>query len=401
MAIDTVATDENLTLELEQEHEIPLPNDTSQNPYHLQPLVEPDPEISAAGRAVRKKRLTWKLLQQLPAPPSPLPEPLTAFQVIEPLSETSLPNSEIVWRAIKTSCNSFGLYREYPNIPTHNPDNTFCLLNLIDNSPRPIDEMELSTSVSTPLSLQDPISRSSSSNVFFFPFKNSTIFGMMSWMWTGSSMKSIGEMKKLVDFLKSDDFKKDDLATFDIHSETTKFDNYLERPASDNPQDGWRESEVTIQVPDGKTHSKDSIPTFKVPGFHHRSLVDVIKTIYSDITSTSLHYMPFKSFWKDPSTPESVPQRVHDELYSSDAMIEAHMKLQQQTPEPGCTLERVVASLMLWSDSTHLANFGTASLWPLYLFSGNQSKYVRGKPNTASCHHVAYIPKVSTIGYFI
>jgi hypothetical protein len=218
---------------------------------------------------------------------------------------------------------------------------------------------------------------------------------MMSWMWTGSSMKSIGEMKKLVDFLKSDDFKKDDLAGFDIHSETTKFDNYLERPASDNPQDGWRESEVIIQVPDGKIHSKDSIPTFKVPGLHHRSLVDVIKTAYSDPASASFHYMPFKSFWKDPSTPESVPQRVYDELYSSDAMIDAHMKLQQQPPEVGCTLERVVASLMLWSDSTHLANFGTASLWPLYLFFGNQSKWVRGKPKTASCHHIAYIPKVS------
>ena len=124
----------------------------------------------------------------------------------------------------------------------------------------------------------------------------------------GSSMKSIGEMNKLVDFLKSDDFKKDDLAAFDIHSETMKFDNYLEQPARDNPQDGWRESEVIIQVPDSKVHSKDSILTFKVPGLHHRSLVDVIKTIYSDVASTSFHYMPFKSFWKDPSTPESVPQ---------------------------------------------------------------------------------------------
>ena len=181
-------------------------------------------------------------------------------------------------------------------------------------------------------------------------------------------------MKKFVDFLKSNDFKKDDLAAFDIHSETTKFDNYLEHPASDNPQDGWREFEVIIQVPDGKIHSKDSIPTFKVPGFHHWSLVDVIKTVYSDIASTSFHYMPFKTFWKDASTPEMVPQQVYDDLYSSDTMIEAHMKLQQQPPELGCTLEHVIASLMLWSNSTHLANFGTASLWPLYLFFGNQLK---------------------------
>lgn len=393
MAIDTATTDENIALVLE--HEDPPPIDTSQNLSHFQSSAVPDPEINAAGRAVRKKRLTWKLLQQLPAPPSPLPEPLTPFEGIEPLSETSLASSEVVWRAIKTTYNSFGLYREYPNIPSHNPDNTLCLLDLVDNSP-PINEMELSASVSTPLSLQDLRTNSSSSNdASFFPFRNSTIFGMMSWMWTGSPMKSIGEIKKLVDFLKSNDFKKDDLAAFDIHSETTKFDNYLERPASDNQQDGWRESEVIIQVPDGKIHSKDSIPTFQVPGLHHRSLVDVIKTAYSDLASNSFHYMPFKTFWKDSSSPESDPQRVYDELYSSDAMIEAHMKLQQQPPEPGCTLERVIASLMLWSDSTHLANFGTASLWPLYLFFGNQSKWVRGKPKTASCHHVAYIPKVS------
>ena len=399
MAVDTAATDENITSELELEHEVPPLNDISQNPSQFQPSVEPDPEIITTGRAVRKKRPTWKLLQQLPAPPSPLPEPLIAFEGIEPNSETSLPPCEVMWRAIKTTRNPFGLYREYPNIPTHNPDNTLSLLNLVDITP-PINEMDLSASVSTPLSLQDSIYNSSSSNATsFFPFKNSTISGMMTWMWTGSSMKSIGEMKKLVDFLKSDDFDKDDLATFDIHSETTRFDKYLERPAgaSDNPQDGWHESEVIIQVPDGKIHSKDSIPTFRVPGLHHRSLVNVIKTAFSDLTSTSFHYMPFKTFWKDFSTPESVPQRVYDELYSSDAMIEAHMKLQQQPPELGCTLERVIASLMLWSDSTHLANFGTASLWPLYLFFGNQSKWVRGKPKTASCHHVAYIPKVSNV----
>jgi hypothetical protein len=393
-----IATDSNLQLETENKVS---PEDTSQNLSPLQPLIEPEVEINVAGRGVRKKRLTWKLLQQLPVPPSPLPEPLIATEDIEPVAETIIPGHEVVWKAIKTTCNSFGLYREYPNVSTHNPDDTLSLLNLVDGSlPTTVNEAKFPESA--PLS--PPNLNSSSDAVSHFPFKNSTIFGMMNWMWTGSNLKSIGEMKKLVNFLKSNDFKKEDLSTFDIQSETAKFDNYLERPivvdpescaGTEIPQDGWRESEVIIQVPDGQSHSKDSIPTFKVPGLHHRSLVDVIKTAYSDITSASFHYMPFKTFWKDPSTPESVPERVYDELYSSDAMIEAHMKLQQQPPEPGCTLERVIASLMLWSDSTHLANFGTASLWPLYFFFGNQSKWVRGKPKTASCHHVAYIPKVS------
>ena len=42
MAIDMVAIDEDNTLELELEHEIPSPKDTSQNPSCFQPSVEPD-----------------------------------------------------------------------------------------------------------------------------------------------------------------------------------------------------------------------------------------------------------------------------------------------------------------------------------------------------------------------
>ena len=80
-----VATDENITLGLELEHEVTPPNDTSENPSQSEP---PDPEVNAAGRAIRKKRLTWKLLQQLPAPPSPLPDPPIALEGIESIPET-------------------------------------------------------------------------------------------------------------------------------------------------------------------------------------------------------------------------------------------------------------------------------------------------------------------------
>jgi len=54
----------------------------------------------------------------------------------------------------------------------------------------------------------------------------------------------------------------------------------------------------------------------------------------------------------------------------------------------------VILALMIWSDSTHLASFGTASLWPIYLYFGNQSKYTRAKPSAFAAHHLAYIPKV-------
>ena len=41
---------------------------------------------------------------------------------------------------------------------------------------------------------------------------------------------------------------------------------------------------------------------------------------------------------------------------------------------------------MFWSDATHLAQFGNASAWPIYLFFGNQSKYIQGCPNSGACH---------------
>jgi hypothetical protein len=52
---------------------------------------------------------------------------------------------------------------------------------------------------------------------------------------------------------------------------------------------------------------------------------------------------------------------------------------------------------MFWSDSTQLASFGDASLWPLYMFMGNESKYRRCKPSQHLCSHVAYFKKVCAL----
>ncbi|KAG5637871.1 hypothetical protein H0H81_002834 [Sphagnurus paluster] len=173
-------------------------------------------------------------------------------------------------------------------------------------------------------------------------FPNSTVFGIMNWFWTGSPLKSLLETTKLLYFLKSDKFVKEDLAAFDIRKQTAQFDQQLEgnNGASDlsTPQnDGWIESDVDKA---------------------------------------------------------SEPERIYDEIFSSDAMIEAHLELQRQPPEPGCELEQVVAALMFWSDLTHLASFGNTSLWPAYTWFGNMSKWYRGKPTLGTCKHLAYIPNL-------
>ncbi|KAG1842081.1 hypothetical protein F4604DRAFT_1939089 [Suillus subluteus] len=75
-------------------------------------------------------------------------------------------------------------------------------------------------------------------------------------------------------------------------------------------------------------------------------------------------------------------------------MLQEHEKLSLQPHEQDCNLETVITAIMLWSNSTYLASFGNASLWLIYLFIGNQSKYIHGKPTSFAAHHLAYIPKL-------
>ncbi|KAG1811066.1 hypothetical protein DFJ58DRAFT_673802, partial [Suillus subalutaceus] len=62
-------------------------------------------------------------------------------------------------------------------------------------------------------------------------------------------------------------------------------------------------------------------------------------------------------------------------------------------------LEHVIAGLMFFSDTTHLANFGTAKAWPLYLYFGNLTKYARSMPQSGACHLVGFLPSVSPPDY--
>lgn len=207
-------------------------------------------------------------------------------------------------------------------------------------------------------------------------------------MWTGSRQKSYKEIDRLVhDVILNPQFAVSDLHDFSSTRETAIFDKHVAFGG-----DGWKESQVSIEVPDGKPHVPPSKPPiFQLPGFQHRSIVEVIKTAWTDSSSKSFHFIPFKQLWC--RTKDTI-ERLYGELYTSDTFLQAHEDIQSLPREEGCKLERVVCALMFWSDSTHLASFGNASLWPLYLFFGNQSKYVRCKPNSGACHHIAYIPKV-------
>ena len=93
--------------------------------------------------------------------------------------------------------------------------------------------------------------------------------------------------------------------------------------------------------------------------------------------------------------------RVHGKLYTSPAFLEAHQEIQALAEEPGCSLPRILIGLMFGSDATQLTAFGGASLWPCYMYFGNESKYRRCKPTCNLCNHIAYFCKVRYDLYFL
>lgn len=222
----------------------------------------------------------------------------------------------------------------------------------------------------------------------------------MCWFHGGSTMKSLTELDRLVnEVILAEDFDKADLQGFRASKELERLDNYQGDPedirSSFSTADGWIETSVKIRLPaDGVEHpSEECAPEFNVPGLFYRRPLEVLKTAFREASAEQFHLTPFETSFQ--ASPNEPAERVYSELYTSPAMINEHRKIASTPRVDGCTLETVVASIMLWSDSTHLASFGTASLWPIYMYFGNQSKYVRGKPSCFAAHHLAYIPKVS------
>ena len=236
-------------------------------------------------------------------------------------------------------------------------------------------------------------------NSYFRPFPNATTFLLMHWFYSGSSSKSLQELDSLVKKVMLDkDFNRAQLLDFNATRESQRLDNIKDSALAESlftSSDGWRKTSVKIPVPfeRAKHAAEHAAPMFELDTLYYRPIVEVIKEIMQDSDAQQFHLYPFKTYWHPDETQR--PQRVFSDLYNSDAYIEEHESIRQaySTSE----IEAVIAPIMLWSDSTQLANFGTASLWPIYLFLANQSKYMRCKPGNFAANHIAYIPKVCCV----
>lgn len=202
-------------------------------------------------------------------------------------------------------------------------------------------------------------------------------------------MKSVADFDNLIhNVIMAEDFSRADLQHFSTKTETARLDalqalatsqaevpthnpdilgpsftSPLASPFQDpsngeeikrhlKPQDGWHESDVTIPLPDNQPHpSEAEALKFNVPGLHHRSLVEVIKSAFRSKQALRFHLTPFKQYWVPTSShvdaDEPQPQRIYDELYASDVWIDEHLKLQAEPREDGDELERVETCLVL------------------------------------------------------
>ncbi|KAJ7746095.1 hypothetical protein B0H14DRAFT_3514398 [Mycena olivaceomarginata] len=230
------------------------------------PYREPEPEP--------REHLHRLLLlpRQLPPPPIEFEEQALALSepdVEEPASPVPS-EPEYRWKAVRTVKNSFRMIREYPELPTHDPI----------PAPTPLAGYVSENSRLSPLTAPVESAPLSAAIPSFGPFKNSTVFGFMNWMWSGSVMKSIAECARLIGFLKCDLIKKAALGDLS------------------GAKDRWKEVEVNIEVPDGKKRSdSDSLPTFAVPGLHYRNLTQTIKSALQDRSARFFHSLPFRHYW--------------------------------------------------------------------------------------------------------
>lgn len=284
-----------------------------------------------------------------------------------------------------TAPNTFGLWREYYSEPSFIPDlnrslSTFQSGNLESHPHLPLHP-----------SPQDALG----------PFPNYSTFLQAKWLWQGdTTVLGAAANKRLVDTIYSDpDFRPLDVVGVCFTSLRQKLAEYQISPFLDS--DEWKETAVQISVPLGPQQPGNAFPAsadLSVSGLQHRSIVDVVKRVLTtDPNVAHYHLHPFRQYLSTPgSGPEELPKRVVDDIYNSDAMLREYEALRRSPREPGCPFERVILALQFWSDATQLANFGTAKLWPVYMYFGNQPKWARSQPDMHACHDIAHIPSVSS-----
>lgn len=290
-----------------------------------------------------------------------------------------------------TNPNSFGVFREYVAISSHNP-----------RAPDAFADVPIATVAPHPQAIGSSLtmvaSGAGSQHNPHANLANKSEDLLLAWMTTSSGNTPAGMNDLVHNVIRHSDFNPSDLGGFNAVTATRRFEreHFSKLGTTLKAGDGWKEGSVKIRVPCTKVRQKESeSPEFTVSGILYRDVVEVIESELKDPNAfENIHVAPHKKWWCP--RPGEDPIRVYSETYNSDATLQADMKMRENMILPEGDLETFIITALLYSDSTHLASFGSASLWPIYLFLGNVSKYICSKPTSFSAHHIAYIPTVRT-----
>jgi Plavaka transposase len=306
----------------------------------LSSRAPPDvPHFTQSGRPRREYRLPQRFRDNLP---EPTPAPILELQESNLRRRVLL----IVRDRFITASNSFGIWRDYPDRPTADPDALLTLKDLSNRQHLAIPEQSVGNPITS-------LASESSSQLTHWPFPNPTIHAVMQWLNNGKTAKSELEVTNFVQkVILAPTFNCRDLIGFDAHRENQHLDKMLTEEPKLRSQ--FMECSVEILVPSGKPHVE--AVSYRIPGLLYRKLKHVIldALAFNGPLAHLLHYPPFKTF----------------------------------------------VTLMLSSNATHLTDFGNAKAWPIYLMLGSLSKYIRSQPNSGAMHHLAYIPSPSVCLYF-
>ncbi|KAJ2914408.1 hypothetical protein MD484_g6007, partial [Candolleomyces efflorescens] len=365
-----------------------------------------DLDIPVAQRRGRRTRRLPKRYREdpLPQPPPPIQENdtpcgieresnLTFADDPNPImSTTSIVAHPL--RSFKTTRNTFGVIRTY-SIPlgariTHDPDRFVTLRDLTDLPDKP--------SVVPPMMTACDLIPQSSVGQLYGPFSSRSAFDLAEWYWN-SGTKSLLDLQKLMSIFRQPHFSLSDVVDVNwkrvFNSLGANKEDLPDDEGSWIEDDGWKTTPISIDVPFHNRMNGSGTERRPIGSFRHRSIVSVIKEKLSKLEdSRHFHYHPYRASWKATETSPEVD--LYGELYASQAFRDAHETL-QSIPLPAemdTDVERVVVALMIWSDATHLTTFSNATLWPCYMFFGNESKYRRCQPSQRLSHQIAYFSKL-------
>ncbi|KAF7965535.1 hypothetical protein HWV62_43046 [Athelia sp. TMB] len=386
-----------------------LPDEASAHPPEPEPADEEDLSLSLAARRKRRQiQLPTRLKDFVPntLPDQIAPPPTTPPSNSAPGTSVSH-STPATLQFIDSAKNVFGLFHRFSGteMPTHDPETRIGILDLTDTTPVPghsVDQTQFPSANHPGLIPVTDMPTPTGSE--FHPFDNESSYRLAMWRYAANSSNSQQKFYELTKIVGGSTFNPEDICRTNwqkMHKVLghNDFDANDSWPGNSQPDDllewndvdaGWRRKPITLDVPFHRQTPNPGNHQFAAGYIYHRSLVEIIREkLQNPVDSAQFHYEPYELRWQPPSG-EAPSTRVHGEFYASPTFLDAHRELQAAPNEPGCSLQKVIVAMEFSSDATQLTHFGTAKLWPLYLYFLNESKYRRCKPTANLCNHVAY-----------